>query len=151
MEISFVGDDLRFSSYQFDRLDTRSNHGRLEVMLRAPNGTCLIVFRPSEVEALALAAASKPQSLARDLVRQGAASAAIALVALLALFVAPLAAQPLPYPKNGACAAGYRDSGGFCAPASPGACPAIPKPPGQQCPSGWRQSGQSCEMMECRR
>jgi hypothetical protein len=56
-------------------------------------------------------------------------------------------AQPLPLPKVGQCPAGYRESGGYCAPMRRDAPAAVPKR--GQCPSGWTQSGAYC--LEMRR
>lgn len=50
--------------------------------------------------------------------------------------------QALPYPKNGQCASGYYNSGGYCMPMSEKSKPAVPKV--GQCPSGWAQSGNAC-------
>jgi hypothetical protein len=60
------------------------------------------------------------------------------------------AAQPLPLQKQGPCPSGYRDSGGYCAPASSRAPVAIPKERGQ-CPAGFMQSGAYCIEMRARR
>jgi hypothetical protein len=67
--------------------------------------------------------------------------------AILAAFVLPALAQPLPLPKTGQCPSGYRESGGYCAPTSDRAPPAIPKQ--GQCASNWVQSGNYC--IEARR
>ena len=63
---------------------------------------------------------------------------------VLALVTVPTLAGPLPYPKQGVCAPGYRESGGYCAPMRRDAPQAIPKLPGKQCPSGWASSAHSC-------
>jgi hypothetical protein len=47
------------------------------------------------------------------------ASSAAAIAAILVLEIAgPTRAEPLPVPKVGQCPAGYRGSGGYCAPTS---------------------------------
>jgi hypothetical protein len=66
----------------------------------------------------------------------------IALVILLSLLITAASAQPLPQPKTGQCPAGYRESGGYCAPTSDRAPAAVPKR--GQCPSNWMQSGSYC-------
>ena len=69
------------------------------------------------------------------------------VAAALSLITAAALAGPLPYPKRGQCAPGYRDSGGYCAPMRRDAPQAIPKLPGKQCPSGWASSAHSCTEM----
>jgi hypothetical protein len=54
----------------------------------------------------------------------------------------------LPVPKVGLCTAGYRESGGYCAPTSDRAPAAVPKR--GQCPSNWTQSGAYCVEMRRR-
>jgi hypothetical protein len=58
---------------------------------------------------------------------------------MIAIIILALA---LPVPKTGQCPAGYRESGGYCAPSRNDVAPAIPKT--GQCPSGWHQSGAYC-------
>jgi hypothetical protein len=69
---------------------------------------------------------------------------------MIALFAAIILAQALPYPNPGdkGCAAGYRSSGGYCAPIDERSAPAIPNPGQAQCPSGWTSSSHSCVKME---
>ena len=64
----------------------------------------------------------------------------------LALITSPALAGPLPYPKQGQCAPGYRESGGYCAPMRRDAPAAIPKGKGQ-CPAGWASSAHYCTDM----
>jgi hypothetical protein len=73
------------------------------------------------------------------------------LVAVVAMLQASTKgrADPLPYKKVGQCAAGYRESGGFCTPMSERVPAAIPKT--GQCPSGFMQSGAYCVEMRARR
>ena len=66
------------------------------------------------------------------------------ITAALALLGTTALAGPLPYPKRGQCAPGYRDSGGYCAPMRRDAPQAIPKLPGKQCPSGYASGAHSC-------
>jgi hypothetical protein len=66
----------------------------------------------------------------------------IAAAVLLAL-TGPALAEPMPQPKIGQCPAGYRESGGYCAPLNDRAPLAVPKG-AQQCPSGFAQSGAYC-------
>ena len=63
----------------------------------------------------------------------------ILAAAVLLATVLILAAQPLPHPKRGQCAAGWVQSGGFCAPMDERSLPTIPKPAGKQCPASWTQ------------
>jgi hypothetical protein len=72
------------------------------------------------------------------------------IVALGLLVSTAAAAQPLPLQKQGQCPSGYRESGGYCAPASSRAPVAIPRERGQ-CPSGFMQSGNYCIEMRARR
>ena len=74
--------------------------------------------------------------------------AAAAFVAAIALAAR---SEPLPYPKTGQCAPGYRESGGYCAPMRRDAPQAIPKIPGKQCPSGYATSAHSCTEMRGRK
>ena len=69
------------------------------------------------------------------------ATASLAIVTTAAL------AGPLPYPKQGQCAPGYRESGGYCAPMQRNAPQAIPKLPGKQCPSGYARGAHYCTDM----
>lgn len=70
------------------------------------------------------------------------------VLALTILMMGTVAqAQPLPYPKQGQCAGGYYQSGGFCVPKSTTTKPSIPKVPGKQCPSGWSSGAASCTKM----
>jgi hypothetical protein len=64
--------------------------------------------------------------------------------------LAIILAQALPYPnpRDKGCAAGYRSSGGYCAPIDERSAPAIPNPGQAQCPSGWTSSSHSCVKME---
>jgi hypothetical protein len=64
----------------------------------------------------------------------------ITLAILLCAAAGAASAEPLPQPKVGQCPAGYRGSGGYCAPTSDRAPAAVPKGAGQ-CPSNWTQSG----------
>jgi hypothetical protein len=64
------------------------------------------------------------------------------------LLVVPAAAGPLALPKTGSCPAGYRESGGYCAPMTRDAPIAVPKV--GQCPSGYAQSGSYCIEMRRR-
>jgi hypothetical protein len=68
---------------------------------------------------------------------------------LLLAVVVPASAEPLPVPKVGSCPAGYRESGGYCAPTAGTKRDAIPKQ--GQCPSGWITSGAYCLGPERRR
>jgi hypothetical protein len=63
----------------------------------------------------------------------------IATVLAVLLAASAASAQPLPQPKVGQCPAGYRESGGYCAPTSERAPVAIQKI--GQCPIGFVQSG----------
>jgi hypothetical protein len=72
----------------------------------------------------------------------------LATALALALVTTAALADPLPYPKRGQCAGGYRDSGGYCAPMRRDAPQAIPKLPGKQCPSGYASSAHSCVEMD---
>lgn len=71
----------------------------------------------------------------------------IVAAVVVALVTVPALAGPLPYPKRGQCAPGYRDSGGYCAPMRRDAPQAIPKIPGKQCPSDFASSALSCTEM----
>jgi hypothetical protein len=77
------------------------------------------------------------------MMRSALLAASIALAGALSA-----AAEPLPQPKVGQCPAGYRESGGYCAPASERAPVAVPKR--GQCPSGFAQSGAYCVEMRRR-
>jgi hypothetical protein len=68
-------------------------------------------------------------------------TARMIIVALVALIMTAQA-EPLPQPKVGQCPAGYRESGGYCAPTNDRAPVAIPKT--GRCPSNWMQSGNYC-------
>jgi hypothetical protein len=76
-------------------------------------------------------------------------TAAVLFILAAVLFVLgvtrPAASQPLPLPKAGQCTAGYRESGGYCAPTNDRAAVAVPKQ--GQCPSGFAQSGAYCLQM----
>ena len=56
-------------------------------------------------------------------------------------------AEALPVVKQGTCPAGYRETGGYCAPTSDRAAPAVPKTKTGQCPTNWVQSGVYCVEM----
>jgi hypothetical protein len=74
----------------------------------------------------------------------------LTITALLLFIPTTAAAQPLPLQKQGPCPSGYRESGGYCAPASSRASVAIPKERGH-CPAGFMQSGNYCIEMRARR
>ena len=71
----------------------------------------------------------------------------VIIISALMVGIPTALAGPLPYPKQGQCAPGYRDSGGYCAPMRRDAPQAIPKITGKQCPSGWATSAHSCTEM----
>jgi hypothetical protein len=65
-----------------------------------------------------------------------------AIMLIMLALIGHVRAEPLPQPKVGQCPAGYRESGGYCAPTSDRAPAAVPKR--GQCPSNWMQSGAYC-------
>jgi hypothetical protein len=69
-----------------------------------------------------------------------------AIINTIAMY--PVSAQLLPLSKVGQCPAGYRESGGYCAPTSERAPAAVPKR--GPCPSNWTQSGAYCVEMRRR-
>ena len=62
----------------------------------------------------------------------------VPMVIAIVMLTTTASAQPLPQPKVGQCPAGYRKSGGYCAPTSDRAPVTIPK--SGQCPSGFVQT-----------
>jgi hypothetical protein len=73
------------------------------------------------------------------------ATRSMVIISLLTALVTETLAEPLPQPKVGTCPAGYRDSGGYCAPISLRSPVAIRKH--GPCPSNWVQSGDYCVQM----
>jgi hypothetical protein len=69
----------------------------------------------------------------------------IASVLFVLGFSRPARSELLPLPKTGDCPAGYRESGGYCAPMNDRAAIAVPKT--GQCPSSFAHSGAYCLQM----